>query len=165
MLSMSCLLLAYSAYAVPMQLSFWDREDPCNPFPTLYIDIFVDSFFLVHAWERLLLLLLLLLLLRGALSRECARWALPASEEISATGCALCTTGKAASESHRITQKLCLIMQKHYAETLCIIMHLVVALSWYRFIRVAPTCRTQILSTRPTRRSLDPPPGDQPNPL
>jgi hypothetical protein len=48
MLSMSCLLLAYSAYAVPMQLSFWDREDPCNPFPTLYIDIFVDTFFMVR---------------------------------------------------------------------------------------------------------------------
>ena len=49
---MSCLLLAYSSYAVPMQLSFWDREDPCNPFPTLYIDIFVDSFFIVRAIAR-----------------------------------------------------------------------------------------------------------------
>ncbi len=44
---MSCLLLAYSSYAVPMQLSFWSNDDPCNPFPTLYIDIFVDTFFMV----------------------------------------------------------------------------------------------------------------------
>ncbi len=57
---MSCLLLAYSAYAVPMQLSIWNNDDPCNPFPTLYIDLFVDSFFMVRAWEMLLLLLLLL---------------------------------------------------------------------------------------------------------
>jgi hypothetical protein len=53
MLSIRCLLLAYSAYAVPMQLSFWDREDPCNPFPTRYIDIFVDTFFIVRACEML----------------------------------------------------------------------------------------------------------------
>ncbi len=57
---MSCLLLAYSAYAVPMQLSFWDREDPCNPFPTLYIDIFVDTFFMVLALPQSLRLRCLL---------------------------------------------------------------------------------------------------------
>ncbi len=47
-MGLSCLLLAYSAYVVPMQLSFWITDDLCNPFPTLYSDIFVDSYFLVR---------------------------------------------------------------------------------------------------------------------
>ena len=29
------------------QICIWDYSDPCNVFPTLYFDVFVDSFFLV----------------------------------------------------------------------------------------------------------------------
>ncbi len=47
MMAVSCLLLAYSAYVVPMQLSFWITDDLCNPFPTLYSDVFVDTYFMV----------------------------------------------------------------------------------------------------------------------
>ncbi len=46
-LSLSCLFLAYSAYAVPMQLSFWNSQDPCDEFPTLFIDVVVDTYFMV----------------------------------------------------------------------------------------------------------------------
>ncbi len=46
-MAMSCLLLAYSAYVVPMQLSFWITDDPCDPFPTLYTDVVVDIYFMV----------------------------------------------------------------------------------------------------------------------
>ena len=49
MMALSCLLLAYSAYVVPMQLSFWITDDLCNPFPTLYSDILVDTYFMVRA--------------------------------------------------------------------------------------------------------------------
>jgi hypothetical protein len=49
MMGLSCLLLAYSAYVVPMQLSFWITDDLCNPFPTLYSDIVVDTYFLVRS--------------------------------------------------------------------------------------------------------------------
>jgi hypothetical protein len=45
----SCAFLIYSAYVVPMQLSFWMRDDPCDPFPTLYTDAVVDTYFLVRA--------------------------------------------------------------------------------------------------------------------
>ncbi len=44
---LSCLFLVYSAYVVPMQLSFWMRDNPCDPFQTLYTDLLVDTFFLV----------------------------------------------------------------------------------------------------------------------
>jgi hypothetical protein len=30
------------------QLSFWMNDDACTSFPTLYFDVFVDTFFLVH---------------------------------------------------------------------------------------------------------------------
>ncbi len=44
----SCLFLSYSAYVVPMQLSFWiNDDDPCQSFSTLYSDIVVDTYFLV----------------------------------------------------------------------------------------------------------------------
>ena len=39
-------LLVYSAAVVPLQLSLWERK-LCQPVPTLYFDIIVDSFFLV----------------------------------------------------------------------------------------------------------------------
>ena len=48
MMGLSCLLLAYSAYVVPMQLSFWITDDLCNPFPTLYSDAVVDTYFMVR---------------------------------------------------------------------------------------------------------------------
>ena len=47
MMLASCCFLIYSAYVVPMQLSFWMRDDPCDPFPTLYSDALVDTYFLV----------------------------------------------------------------------------------------------------------------------
>ena len=40
-------MLAYSAAIVPVQLSFWEQIDICTAQPTLYFDVFVDSFFLV----------------------------------------------------------------------------------------------------------------------
>ncbi len=48
MMALSCLLLAYTAYVVPMQLSFWISDDICDPFPTLYSDVLVDSYFMVR---------------------------------------------------------------------------------------------------------------------
>ena len=47
MLFLSGLLLLYSAAVVPFQICMWDYNDPCNTFPTLKLDIFVDTFFLV----------------------------------------------------------------------------------------------------------------------
>ena len=44
----SCVFLIYSAYVVPMQLSFWITDDLCNPFPTLYSDVLVDTYFMVR---------------------------------------------------------------------------------------------------------------------
>jgi hypothetical protein len=63
MMALSCMLLAYSAYVVPMQLSFWITDDLCNPFPTLYSDALVDTYFIVRscvggALHRLFALLL-----------------------------------------------------------------------------------------------------------
>ncbi len=39
--------LLYTAVAVPAQIFLWDYSEACSTFPTLYIDIAVDSFFLV----------------------------------------------------------------------------------------------------------------------
>ncbi len=47
MLFVSAILLLYSAVVVPFQLCMWDYTDPCNIFPTLNFDMFVDSFFMV----------------------------------------------------------------------------------------------------------------------
>ena len=47
MLITSMLLLFYTALTVPVQICMWNYDDPCNMFPTLYFDVFVDSFFLV----------------------------------------------------------------------------------------------------------------------
>jgi hypothetical protein len=46
---MSCALLLYTAIVVPIQILVWDYNDPCNKFPTLFLDLFVDSFFLVSS--------------------------------------------------------------------------------------------------------------------
>ena len=47
LLFMSGILLLYTAMVVPVQIFMWDYSDPCNFFPTLYFDIYVDCFFLV----------------------------------------------------------------------------------------------------------------------
>ena len=47
MLFISALLLLYSAVVVPFQICMWDYTDPCNTFPTLRFDMFVDTFFMV----------------------------------------------------------------------------------------------------------------------
>jgi hypothetical protein len=48
MIFISGILLLYSAVVVPFQICVWDYSDPCNMFPTLYFDIYVDMFFLVR---------------------------------------------------------------------------------------------------------------------
>ena len=48
MLLTSAWLLVYTAMVVPIQLCMWNYDDPCNMFPTLYFDVFVDIFFMVH---------------------------------------------------------------------------------------------------------------------
>ena len=40
-------LLFYGAFLLPVQLFMWDYSDPCNTFPTLRLDLFADTFFLV----------------------------------------------------------------------------------------------------------------------
>ena len=50
-LFLSCLLLVYSAIVVPVQIFVWDYSDPCHAFPTLNLDIFIDSFFIVSFLE------------------------------------------------------------------------------------------------------------------
>ena len=46
-LLMNAMMLFYSAAIVPVQLSFWEQQDICYVPPTIYFDVFVDSFFLV----------------------------------------------------------------------------------------------------------------------
>jgi hypothetical protein len=48
MVAQSGALLLYTAVIVPIQLFLWSYDDPCNTFPTLYFDIYVDLFFLVR---------------------------------------------------------------------------------------------------------------------
>ncbi len=48
MLFVSAILLLYSAAVVPFQICMWDYSDPCNLFPTLRFDMFVDVFFMVR---------------------------------------------------------------------------------------------------------------------
>ena len=50
-------LLVYTALVVPVQLSLWRDEDVCDPFPTLYFDTVIDSFFLVLPYSLELLLM------------------------------------------------------------------------------------------------------------
>jgi hypothetical protein len=47
MLFISAILLLYSAVVVPFQICIWDYSDPCNIFPMLRFDMFVDFFFMV----------------------------------------------------------------------------------------------------------------------
>ena len=43
----NALLLVYSAAVVPIQLSFWEKQDICHVYPTLFCDLLVDTVFLV----------------------------------------------------------------------------------------------------------------------
>ncbi len=47
-LLISGLLLLYTALICPVQICMWNYDDPCNTFPTLRFDIFVDCFFMVR---------------------------------------------------------------------------------------------------------------------
>ena len=44
---LSVLLLLYTTAIVPFQICFWNYDDPCHAFPTLYFDVIVDCFFMV----------------------------------------------------------------------------------------------------------------------
>ena len=52
MLFMSGFLLFYTSAIVPVQLCLWNYDNPCNIFPTLFFDVFVDSFFLVFGERK-----------------------------------------------------------------------------------------------------------------
>ncbi len=49
MVTLSCILLLYTALIVPMQLTFWQNDDPCVVAPTLYLDLFADVYFLAYS--------------------------------------------------------------------------------------------------------------------
>ena len=49
----SAMMLVYSAFMVPVQLTFWNVDDPCWVYPTLYFDMFLDIFFLVETFYSL----------------------------------------------------------------------------------------------------------------
>ena len=51
-MTLSFVFLAYSAYVVPMQLSFWAGRGACEPFPTLSFDLVVDTYFVVRPGPR-----------------------------------------------------------------------------------------------------------------
>jgi hypothetical protein len=41
--------LLYTAVVAPVQIFLWEFDEAeCNTFPTLYLDLFVDSFFIVR---------------------------------------------------------------------------------------------------------------------
>ena len=48
-LTMSAVLLFYTAIIAPIQICFWSYDDACNKFPTLYFDVYVDAFFVVRS--------------------------------------------------------------------------------------------------------------------
>jgi hypothetical protein len=47
MLFCNAIFLIYTAIISPAQIFLWDNEDDCNTFPTLFLDLCVDSFFMV----------------------------------------------------------------------------------------------------------------------
>jgi hypothetical protein len=52
MMIFNAIFLVYTGALAPIQICFWTYDDPCNNFPTLFFDVFVDSFFLVlPAWS------------------------------------------------------------------------------------------------------------------
>jgi hypothetical protein len=48
MMVLNALLLVYTGVIAPLQICLWTYDDPCNKFPTLFFDVFVDCFFLVR---------------------------------------------------------------------------------------------------------------------
>ncbi len=52
-LLISGLLLLYTALLSPVQVCMWDYSDPCNTFPTLGFDVFIDCFFVVRCRRTL----------------------------------------------------------------------------------------------------------------
>ncbi len=50
-MSLSGLLLFYTALIAPVQICLWNYDDACNIFPTLYFDVAVDSFFVVRVTD------------------------------------------------------------------------------------------------------------------
>jgi hypothetical protein len=53
MIAVSGVFLLYTAMIVPIQLFLWSYENPCIIFPTLYLDLIVDLFFLVDTPPRM----------------------------------------------------------------------------------------------------------------
>ena len=53
MLFVSGMFLLYTAIVVPVQMFMWDYTDPCHTFPTLFADVFIDSYFLVSIFDLL----------------------------------------------------------------------------------------------------------------
>jgi hypothetical protein len=49
MIALSGVFLLYTAVVAPIQLFLWNYDDPCSIFPTLYLDLVVDLFFLVDS--------------------------------------------------------------------------------------------------------------------
>ena len=47
MLLISGIFLLYSSVVVPFQIFMWDYSDACNTFPTLILDVCIDTFFMV----------------------------------------------------------------------------------------------------------------------
>jgi hypothetical protein len=48
MLFISGVFLLYSSIVVPFQIFMWDYSDACNLFPTLLLDVGIDTFFMVR---------------------------------------------------------------------------------------------------------------------
>jgi len=52
MLFLTGLFLFYTAIIVPVQIFVWDYSDPCETYPSLRIDLFVDSYFLFDVFMQ-----------------------------------------------------------------------------------------------------------------
>jgi hypothetical protein len=48
MLFISGVFLLYSSVVVPFQIFMWDYSDACHLFPTLLLDVGIDTFFMVR---------------------------------------------------------------------------------------------------------------------
>jgi hypothetical protein len=58
MLLISGVFLLYSSVVVPFQIFMWDYSDACNTFPTLMLDVAIDTFFMVMQYAALLNLII-----------------------------------------------------------------------------------------------------------
>ncbi len=52
LLCINAVALLYCVVTVPVELSFWDEYEVCDPLPTMEIDMFTDFFFLVRQPRR-----------------------------------------------------------------------------------------------------------------